>query len=75
MKKLALSFAALTFLSGCAYVTPVSNTTDFSKVDFSNSYETRLGLFLFFAGIVAGNARSALYRSGAGCQFDKSQFC
>ena len=43
MKKLALSFAALTFLSGCAYVTPVSNTTDLSKVDFSNSYEFKQG--------------------------------
>ncbi len=43
MKKLALSFAALTVLSGCAYVTPVSNTTDLSKVDFSNSYEFKQG--------------------------------
>ena len=43
MKKLFLSFAASALLSGCAFSTPIANTTDLSKVDFSNSYEFKQG--------------------------------
>lgn len=43
MKKLFLSLAATAALSGCAVWTPVSNTTDLSKVDFTNSYEFKEG--------------------------------
>ena len=42
MKKLFLSFVAAAFLSGCTF-TPITNMTDLSKVDFSNSYEFKEG--------------------------------
>ena len=43
MKKQFLSLAATVALSGCCVMTPVSNVTDLSKVDFTNSYEFKEG--------------------------------
>ena len=44
MKKLFLLLAATVALSGCTVWSPVSNVTDLSKVDFTNSYEFKEGL-------------------------------
>lgn len=43
MKKSLLSLIVPVLLSGCAFSTPITNTTDLSKVDFSNSYEFKQG--------------------------------